>query len=74
MQDNTSILNTHMVKQWFREMGILLVDWPLYLPDLNLVKHIKHVTKPIQAKGRYSSIVLFNNSKLRREEEIYYTQ
>jgi HJR/Mrr/RecB family endonuclease len=29
------------------------------------------VTKPIQAKGRHSCIVLFNNSKLRRKEEIY---
>jgi hypothetical protein len=31
------------------------------------------VTKPIQAKGRHSYIVLFENSKLRRKEEIYFT-
>ncbi len=32
------------------------------------------VTKPIQAKGRRSCMVLFDDSKLRRKEEIYSTR
>jgi transposase len=40
MQDNASIHNAHAVKSWFQEMGIPLVDWPPYYPDLNPIEHI----------------------------------
>ncbi len=35
------------------------------------IKLYSLVTKPIQAKGRRCCMVLFDNSKLRRKEEIY---
>jgi len=28
------------MKQWFREIGIPLLDWPPYSPDLNPIEHI----------------------------------
>jgi transposase len=40
MQDNASIHNAHAVKQWFQDMGIPLVDWPPYSPDLNPIEHV----------------------------------
>jgi len=40
MQDNASIHKSHTVMNWFREMGIPLVDWPPYSPDLNPIEHI----------------------------------
>ena len=26
--------------QWFKDHGIPLLNWPLYSPDLNLIKHV----------------------------------
>jgi transposase len=40
MQDNASIHTSHAVKQWFREIGIPLLDWPPYSLDLNPIEHI----------------------------------
>jgi transposase len=40
MQDNAPIHTANKTKAWFREMGILLVDWPPYSPDLNPIEHI----------------------------------
>ena len=41
MQDNASIHTVHTVQAWFCEHGIcLVINWPPYSPDLNLIKHI----------------------------------
>jgi hypothetical protein len=41
IQDNASIHRAHKVREWFIREGIYIVeDWPLYSPDLNLIKHI----------------------------------
>ena len=41
MQDNASIHTAHTVRAWFREHSIrLVINWPPYSPDLNLIEHI----------------------------------
>jgi len=39
MQDNAPIYTAKKVKQWFKERGIQVTDWPPYSPDLNPIKH-----------------------------------
>jgi transposase len=33
------IHTAHKVRNWFKEMSILVTDWPPYSPGLNLIKH-----------------------------------
>ena len=40
MQDGAGIHRARIVKQWFREEGIELMDWPPYSPDLNPIKNL----------------------------------
>jgi transposase len=40
MQDNAYIYTAKKIKQWFKDEGILVMDWPPYSPDLNLIKHL----------------------------------
>jgi transposase len=40
MQDNASIHTAKAVKQWFKDMGIPLLDWPLYSLDLNPIEQV----------------------------------
>ena len=40
MQDNASIHNANVVKKWFADMNIPVVDWPPYSPDLNPIEYI----------------------------------
>jgi transposase len=40
MQDNALIYCANKTKEWFRDMGIPLTDWPPYSPDLNPIKHV----------------------------------
>jgi transposase len=41
MQDNASIHTVHKVREWFRLQGIVTItNWPLYSPNLNLIKYI----------------------------------
>ena len=39
MQDNAPIHTANIIKNWFDEHGIPLVDWPSYSPDLNPIEH-----------------------------------
>lgn len=39
MQDNAPIHTARIIKDWFCEHGIPLVDWPPYSPDLNPIEH-----------------------------------
>ena len=40
MQDNAKIHTAKVVKEFFKEMGIPLTDWPPYSPDLNPIEHV----------------------------------
>jgi transposase len=40
MQDNARIYMAKKIKQWFKDEGIPVMDWPPYSPDLNLIKHL----------------------------------
>jgi transposase len=38
MQDNANIHITWVVKEWFDNSRIPVIEWPLYSPDLNPIK------------------------------------
>ena len=41
MQDNVLIYITGIIKEWFGDNNISLLEQPLYSPDLNLIKIIQ---------------------------------
>jgi transposase len=40
MQDNARIHTAKKVMAWFEEMGVKLLEWPPYSPDLNPIEHM----------------------------------
>ena len=40
MQDNAPIYTVHAIRNWFRDLAILLTDWPPFSLDLNPIEHI----------------------------------
>ena len=40
MQDNARIHTAKKVKEWLLEMGIEMIEWPPYSPDMNLIEHV----------------------------------
>lgn len=40
MQDNARIHTARLVKRWLREMGVEVLEWPPFSPDLDLIENI----------------------------------
>jgi transposase len=40
MQDNAPIHYAKVIKKYFRDLGIGLLEWPPYSPDLNPIEHL----------------------------------
>jgi hypothetical protein len=40
MQDNARIYTAHIVQEFFISHSIHVMDWPPFLPDLNLIEHM----------------------------------
>ena len=40
MQDGASIHTARIIKRWFTDNAIEVVDWPPYSPDLNPIEHV----------------------------------
>ena len=40
MQDNASIYTLRLVRRWFADYTIPVIDWPAISPDLNPIEHI----------------------------------
>ena len=61
MQDNASIHTARLVKNWLKEEGIEVLEWPPYSPDLNPIEHAwkrlkqwvwKHHPELLELKGK----------------------
>ncbi len=40
MHDNAPIHKAHIIRDWLWEMGIKVMNWPPYSPDLNLIENL----------------------------------
>ena len=41
MHDNAPLIHAaRRVRDWFQEIDVVIMDWPPYSPDLNLIKHL----------------------------------
>ena len=70
MQDNAPIHTAHIIKNWFDEHGIPLVDWPPYSPDLNPIEHAWAKLKE-RIYMLYPVLELFNVTKEQLKGQFY---
>ncbi|EPS35363.1 hypothetical protein H072_11274 [Dactylellina haptotyla CBS 200.50] len=40
MHDNAPVHKAYVATDWFKEHGIIVMDWPPYSPDLNPIEHV----------------------------------
>jgi transposase len=63
MQDNASIHNAHIVRDWFVEQGIELMDWPPYSPNLNPIENLWKWLKDEIIQAHPELITMGNSDK-----------
>jgi transposase len=69
IQDNASIYTVHLVRNWFQEIAIQLVDWPPYSPDMN---PIENLWKMLEAKiiKLYPELIIMKDNDTTRQNLI----
>lgn len=45
LHDNALIHKSYLVKRWLEEMGIEVMEWPVYSLDLNLIENLWFLLK-----------------------------
>ena len=70
MQDNASIHTAHKVREWFRDRGINVLEWPPYSPDLNPIKHVQQLLKKMLVE-QYPKLL---ESRGKSEDDIHALQ
>lgn len=65
-QDNAAIHVSQMMKDWFREKNITVLDWPACSPDLNPIENLwGYMAKKVYENGKQFSTVLELKAKIR---------
>lgn len=70
MQNNAPIHTAKIIKNWFYEHGIPLVDWPPYSHDLNPIEHVWAKLKE-RIYMLYPDFELFNGTKEQLKEQFF---
>ena len=66
MQDNASVHTAYIIRDWFRDMGIVLVDWPPYSPDMNPIENLWKILKA-KIIELYPELVIMKDNDATRE-------
>lgn len=72
MNDNAFILTAGIIKNWFDEDEIPLVNWLPYPPNLNPIEHAWAKLKE-RIYMLYSEIESFDSTKEQLEKQLYKT-
>jgi len=57
MHDNASIHTAQATREFLKEHGIRVIEWPPYLPDLNPIEHMWWILKKLM----YKRYLQYNN-------------
>jgi transposase len=68
MQDNAKIHTARIIKAWFAEQGIVVVEWPPYSPDLNPIEHVWARLKAWVYKHHPELLKLISDTQANRDK------